>query len=67
MPRASGPLENRDRKKVGICRSPKPLDKDVARLHLDGIDVRLTKLTKKRADQLGVPLEGICKAGPYRR
>lgn len=40
---------------------PKDLDEEVARLHLDKLGVKLTKLTKKQADYLGVP-----EAGPYK-
>ena len=46
---------NRDTNKVGVYRPPKKLDPEVARLHLDRIGVKLTKLTKKQADYLGVP------------
>jgi hypothetical protein len=42
------------------------LDEEVARLHLEKIGVQLTKLTKKQADYLGVPLEGPYKAEHYR-
>src|SRR5690606_5716481 len=37
---------------------PKQLDEEVARLHLEKIGVKLTKLTKEQADYLGVPVEG---------
>ena len=49
---------NRDTNKIGVYRLPKKLDEEVARLHLDRIGVKLTKLTKKQADYLGVPPEG---------
>ena len=39
---------------------------EIARLHLEKIGVRLTKLTKKQADYLGVPLEGPYKPEHYR-
>jgi len=42
------------------------LDEEVARLHLDRIGVKLTKLTKKQADYLGVPPEGPYKPEHYR-
>jgi adenosylhomocysteinase len=45
---------------------PKKLDEEVARLHLDKIGVKLTTLTPKQADYLGVPLEGPYKAESYR-
>ena len=41
---------------------PKKLDEEVARLHLEKIGVKLTKLTKKQADYLGVPVDGPYKA-----
>ena len=45
---------------------PKGLDEQVARLHLPKLGVKLTKLTKKQADYLGVPVEGPYKAEHYR-
>ncbi len=51
-------------KKVYIL--PKHLDEQVARLHLDHLGVKLTKLTKEQADYLGVPLEGPYKPDHYR-
>ncbi len=47
-------------------RVPKHLDEEVARLHLERIGVKLTKLTKRQADNLGVPPEGPCKPEHYR-
>ena len=41
---------NRAINKVGVYRLPKKLDEEVARLHLDRIGVKLTKLTKKQAE-----------------
>jgi len=38
----------------------------VARLHLDKIGVKLTKLTKHQADYIGVPVEGPYKPDHYR-
>ena len=49
-----------------VYRLPKKLDEEVARLHLDKIGVKLTKLTKKQADYLGVPVEGPYKPDHYR-
>lgn len=51
---------------VGVYRLPKTLDEEVARLHLDNIGVKLTKLTKKQADYIGVDIEGPYKADHYR-
>jgi adenosylhomocysteinase len=58
--------KNRATNKIGVYRLPKKLDEEVARLHLDRIGVKLTKLTKKQADYLGVPLEGPYKPEHYR-
>jgi adenosylhomocysteinase len=57
---------NRDTYKVGVYRLPKKLDEEVARLHLEKIGVKLTKLTKKQADYIGVPVEGPYKPEHYR-
>ena len=51
---------------IGVYRLPKKLDEEVARLHLDQLGVKLTKLTKKQADYLGIPQEGPFKADHYR-
>ena len=45
---------------------PKKLDEKVARLHLDKLGVKLTKLTQKQADYIGVPIEGPYKPEHYR-
>jgi adenosylhomocysteinase len=45
---------------------PKHLDEQVARLHLDHLGVKLTKLSKEQADYIGVPVEGPYKAEHYR-
>jgi len=58
--------KNRDTYKVGVYRLPKHLDEEVARLHLDKIGVKLTVLTKKQADYLGVPVNGPYKPEHYR-
>jgi adenosylhomocysteinase len=58
--------KNKDVYKVGVYRLPKKLDEEVARLHLEKIGVKLTKLTQKQADYLGVPLEGPYKPEHYR-
>ena len=51
---------------VGVYRLPKELDEEVARLHLENIGVKLTKLTQKQADYIGVNIEGPYKANHYR-
>ena len=58
--------KNKDTAKIGVYRLPKKLDEEVARLHLEKIGVKLTKLTKKQADYLGVPVEGPYKPEHYR-
>ncbi len=45
---------------------PKHLDEKVARLHLDALGVRLTKLTDEQAAYLGLPVEGPYKSDHYR-
>ncbi len=45
---------------------PKILDEKVARLHLDKLGVKLTKLTEEQADYIGVPVEGPYKPEHYR-
>ena len=45
---------------------PKKLDEEVARLHLEKLGVKLTKLTQSQADYLGVPVEGPYKPDLYR-
>jgi adenosylhomocysteinase len=45
---------------------PKRLDEEVARLHLEKIGVKLTTLTPRQADYIGVPVEGPYKAENYR-
>ena len=57
---------NRDRLPVDVTRLPKHLDEEVARLHLANIGVKLTKLTQKQADYIGVKPEGPYKAEHYR-
>ena len=49
-----------------VYRLSKKLDEEVARLHLDQLGVKLTKLTKKQADYIGVPMEGPFKPEHYR-
>ena len=51
---------------LGVHVLPKQLDEEVARLHLDKLGVKLTKLTPEQADYLGVPVEGPYKPDYYR-
>jgi adenosylhomocysteinase len=52
--------------KTDVYRLPKYLDEEVARLHLEHIGVKLSKLTDEQADYLGVPKEGPYKPEHYR-
>jgi adenosylhomocysteinase len=52
--------------KIGVYRLPKYLDEEVARLHLDQLGVKLTKLTKDQADYIGVAPAGPYKPDHYR-
>ncbi len=52
--------------KIGVYRLPKNLDEEVARLHLDQLGVKLTKLTKEQSDYIGVPETGPYKPDHYR-
>ena len=58
--------KNKDTYKIDVYVLSKQLDEEVARLHLQKIGVKLTKLTKKQADYLGVPIEGPYKSEHYR-
>jgi adenosylhomocysteinase len=58
--------KNKDAYKVGVYTLPKKLDEEVARLHLEKIGVKLTTLSKKQADYLGVSAEGPYKPDHYR-
>jgi adenosylhomocysteinase len=60
--------ESRGKKKYGnqVYILPKQLDERVARLHLDKLGVKLTKLTPKQAEYLGVAVEGPFKPDHYR-
>jgi adenosylhomocysteinase len=57
---------NKDTYAVGVYTLPKKLDEEVARLHLEKIGVKLTKLTQRQADYIGVPVEGPYKPDTYR-
>ena len=45
---------------------PKHLDEEVARLHLEKLGVKLTKLTQAQADYIGVTVDGPYKPDHYR-
>lgn len=57
---------NRENYNPGVYILSKKLDEEVARLHLQKIGVKLTTLTKKQADYIGVSLEGPYKPDYYR-
>ncbi|MEZ5404088.1 MAG: adenosylhomocysteinase [Bryobacteraceae bacterium] len=57
---------NKDSYENKVYTLPKILDEEVARLHLEKIGVKLTVLTPKQADYLGVPVEGPYKPEHYR-
>jgi adenosylhomocysteinase len=55
-----------DKYDIGVHVLPKRLDEEVARLHLGHLGVKLTKMTKKQSEYLGVPIEGPYKPEHYR-
>ena len=57
---------NKDVYEKTVYRLPKKLDEEVARLHLEKIGVKLTKLTADQAAYLGVDVEGPYKPEHYR-
>jgi adenosylhomocysteinase len=57
---------NKDKYSAEVYRLPKHLDEEVARLHLEKIGVKLTKLTKAQAEYLGVHPNGPYKPEHYR-
>lgn len=56
----------RNNYEIGVYRLPKHLDEEVARLHLEKIGVKLTKLSPEQADYIGVPKSGPYKPDHYR-
>ncbi len=57
---------NHENYEIGITTLPKHLDEEVARLHLDHLGAKLTKLTPKQSEYLGLPVEGPFKPDQYR-
>ncbi len=51
---------------VGVYRLPKELDEKVARLHVEALGGKLTKLSKDQAEYLGIPTAGPFKPEHYR-
>ena len=56
----------RNNYETDVYRLPKHLDEEVARLHLEQIGVKLTKLTPEQSKYLGIPAEGPYKPDHYR-
>jgi len=59
-------FNNSDKYENQVYVLPKKLDEKVARLHLDKLGVKLTKLTKKQAEYLGIKEQGPYKPEHYR-
>jgi adenosylhomocysteinase len=55
-----------DSYELGVHVLPKKLDEEVARLHIGKLGIKLTKLTQKQAEYLGIPVEGPYKPEYYR-
>jgi adenosylhomocysteinase len=58
--------QNAERYEKRVYTLHKILDEKVARLHLDKLGARLTKLSEDQASYLGVPIEGPYKPEHYR-
>jgi adenosylhomocysteinase len=58
--------KNKDTYTPSVYILPKKLDEEVARLHLEKIGVKLTQLSEKQAEYIGVPVEGPYKPEYYR-
>lgn len=57
---------NRDKLEKKVYMLPKKLDEEVARLHLEKLGAKLTKLTEKQAKYIGVPIDGPYKPEHYK-
>lgn len=53
------------KKSIGVYVLPKILDEQVALLHLDHVNAKLSKLSEKQSDYLGIPVEGPFKNDMY--
>lgn len=51
---------------IGVYRLPKKLDEEVARLHLNQLGVKLTRLSEEQAQYISIPVEGPYKPDHYR-
>jgi adenosylhomocysteinase len=58
--------KNRKKYEKKVYTLPKKLDEEVAQLHLEKINAKLTKLTQEQADYIGVPVDGPFKPDYYR-
>lgn len=58
--------KNGGRYKPGVYVLPKKLDEEVARLHLEKLNVHLTEMSEEQAEYIGVPHEGPYKPDNYR-
>lgn len=58
--------QNRKNREVGVYCLDKQLDEEVARLHLDKLGAKLTRMTPEQADYIGVPVDGPFKPDHYR-
>jgi adenosylhomocysteinase len=58
--------QNRDRYERKVFTLPKHLDEKVARLHLDKLGVKMTRLTETQAEYSGIPVDGPYKSEHYR-
>jgi len=58
--------EKHEQYEIGVHMLPKHLDEEVARLHLDHLRVKLSKLTPEQAEYLSLPVEGPYKPSHYR-
>ena len=59
-------IRNNPDREIGVTRLSKELDEEVARLHLDKLGAKLTKLSTDQADYIGVPVAGPYKPEHYR-
>ncbi len=59
-------FSNAESLELGVHTLPKKLDEEVARLHLDALGVKLTRMTDDQAEYLGIPADGPYKPDHYR-
>jgi adenosylhomocysteinase len=56
----------RDKPEIGVYMLPKHLDEEVARLHLEKLGVKLTRMTQEQSEYVGFPVDGPYKPDHYR-